>query len=76
MHDGPEAVAVLDAFHVVRLGTQVVDEMRRRVQQDTLAAAATTELRVSWAARHHQASSLPHFTTSRLLGPTAASNAL
>src|SRR5215213_3812387 len=32
----PEAVAVLDAFHVVRLGTQVVDEIRRRVQQDTL----------------------------------------
>ena len=23
-------------FHVVRLGTQVVDEVRRRVQQDTL----------------------------------------
>jgi transposase len=31
-----DAVAVLDAFHVVRLGTQVVDEVRRRVQQDTL----------------------------------------
>jgi transposase len=30
-----DAVAVLDAFHVVRLGTQVVDEVRRRVQQDT-----------------------------------------
>ncbi len=27
---------MLDAFHVVRLGTQVVDEVRRRVQQDTL----------------------------------------
>jgi transposase len=26
---------VLDAFHVVRLGTQVVDEVRRRVQQTT-----------------------------------------
>jgi hypothetical protein len=25
--------AVLDAFHVVTLGTQVVDEVRRRVQQ-------------------------------------------
>jgi transposase len=37
IHDSlPEAVAVLDAFHVVRLGTQVVDEVRRRVQQDTL----------------------------------------
>ena len=32
----PDAVAVLDAFHVVRLGTQVVDEVRRRVQQSTL----------------------------------------
>lgn len=27
---------MLDAFHVVKLGTQVVDETRRRVQQDTL----------------------------------------
>ncbi len=33
----PDVVAVLDAFHVVKLGTQVVDEVRRRVQQDTLA---------------------------------------
>ncbi|PZS30435.1 MAG: ISL3 family transposase [Pseudonocardiales bacterium] len=32
----PDAVAVLDAFHVVRLGTQALDEVRRRVQQDTL----------------------------------------
>jgi transposase len=32
----PDAIAVLDAFHVVRLGTQVVDEVRRRVQQQTL----------------------------------------
>jgi transposase len=31
----PDAAAVLDAFHVVKLGTQVVDEVRRRVQQDT-----------------------------------------
>jgi transposase len=31
-----DAVAVLDAFHVVKLGTQAVDEVRRRVQQDTL----------------------------------------
>ncbi len=29
-----DAVAVLDAFHVVKLGTQAVDEVRRRVQQD------------------------------------------
>jgi transposase len=33
LHD---TVAVLDAFHVVQLGTKVVDEVRRRVQQDTL----------------------------------------
>jgi transposase len=29
-----DAVAVLDAFHVVKLGSQAVDEVRRRVQQD------------------------------------------
>ena len=27
---------MLDAFHVVKLGTQALDEVRRRVQQDTL----------------------------------------
>ena len=32
--DAPEVV--VDAFHVVRLGNQVVDEVRRRVQQETL----------------------------------------
>ena len=31
-----DATAVLDAFHVVKLGTQAVDEVRRRVQQNTL----------------------------------------
>jgi transposase len=30
-----DAVAVLDAFHIVKLATQVVDDVRRRVQQDT-----------------------------------------
>ncbi len=30
-----DATAVLDAFHVGKLGTQVADEVRRRVQQDT-----------------------------------------
>ena len=29
-----DAVAVLDAFHVVKLATSVVDEVRRRVQQE------------------------------------------
>ncbi len=28
-----DAISVLDAFHVVRLGGQAVDEVRRRVQQ-------------------------------------------
>jgi transposase len=32
----PNTLRVLDAFHVVRLGNQVVDEVRRRVQQATL----------------------------------------
>jgi len=32
----PHATRVLDAFHVVRLGNQMVDEVRRRVQQQTL----------------------------------------
>ncbi|TCN25342.1 transposase [Kribbella orskensis] len=32
----PEAVAVLDAFHVVKLGSTALDEVRRRVQQETL----------------------------------------
>lgn len=32
----PHAVRVLDAFHVVKLGNTVVDDVRRRVQQQTL----------------------------------------
>ncbi|MBX6752524.1 MAG: transposase [Micromonosporaceae bacterium] len=32
----PGATHVLDAFHVTALGMKVVDEVRRRVQQDTL----------------------------------------
>ncbi len=32
----PDAVRVLDAFHVLQLGNQVLDEVRRRVQQDQL----------------------------------------
>jgi len=32
----PHAVGVLDAFHVVRLGLAAVDDVRRRVQQQTL----------------------------------------
>jgi transposase len=32
----PDAVAVLDAFHIVKLAGNALDEVRRRVQQDTL----------------------------------------
>ena len=32
----PEAITVVDAFHIVKLGTAMVDDVRRRVQQDTL----------------------------------------
>lgn len=32
----PGAVRVLDAFHVVKLGFDAVDQVRRRVQQDTV----------------------------------------
>jgi len=31
-----DAIAVLDAFHVVKLGTAAMDEVRRRVQQEIL----------------------------------------
>ena len=31
-----DAVAVVDAFHIVKLGGQALDEVRRRVQQETL----------------------------------------
>ena len=37
LRDEPsEATPVLDAFHVVKLAAQAMDEVRRRVQQDTL----------------------------------------
>ena len=35
-HSLPDAVRVLDAFHVVRLGQTAVDDVRRRRQQETL----------------------------------------
>ncbi len=31
----PDAVAVMDPFHVVRLAGDALDQCRRRVQQDT-----------------------------------------
>ena len=37
LHAGlPEATVVLDAFHVVRLAQAAIDDVRRRVQHDTL----------------------------------------
>ena len=41
----PDAVAVLDAFHVVQLGIAGVDAVRRRVQQDTSGTVATRMIR-------------------------------
>ncbi len=34
--NSPKLVPVLDAFHVVKLGSVMVEEVRRRIQQDTL----------------------------------------
>ena len=45
----PHAVRVLDAFHVVRLGQAAVDDVRRRVQQQTLARRGHRD-RSSWTA--------------------------
>lgn len=39
----PDAARVLDAFHVVRLGNQAVDEVRRRVQQQTVGRRGHTQ---------------------------------
>ena len=36
----PHATRVLDAFHVTRLGFAAVDDVRRRVQQDSTSATA------------------------------------
>ena len=35
----PDAVAALEPFHVVRLGSNTLDEVRRRVPQETLGPA-------------------------------------
>ncbi|MDQ6740856.1 MAG: transposase, partial [Actinomycetota bacterium] len=32
----PEVIQVVDAFHIVKLGTAMVDDVRRRVQRETL----------------------------------------
>ena len=38
----PDAASVLDAFHVVKLGVDVVDTVRGRVQQDTTPSATSS----------------------------------
>jgi transposase len=45
-----DAVAVLDAFHVVKLGTAAVDEVRRRLQQQIQATAAARATRCTGSA--------------------------
>jgi Transposase len=40
-----DAVQALDAFHVVKLGTTVLDEVRRRVQQEQLSRRGTKTTR-------------------------------
>jgi transposase len=42
----PQAVRVLDAFHVTRLGFAAVDDVRRRVQQDSTGTAAANTIAV------------------------------
>jgi transposase len=39
----PDAVRVLDAFHVVRLGFAAVDDVRRRIQQEQLGHRGRTD---------------------------------
>ena len=41
----PRAVRVLDAFHVTRLGFAAVDDVRRRVQQESTGPARLTPAR-------------------------------
>ena len=36
MTSSTDATSVLDAFHIVKLAGDALDEVRRRVQQDTL----------------------------------------
>jgi transposase len=43
-----DATAVLDAFHVVALGTRCVDEVRRRVQQATTAHEDHEAVDLTW----------------------------
>ena len=47
----PDAVAVMDPFHVVRLAGDALDQCRRRVQQDTCTATAAAPATRSTAAR-------------------------
>ncbi len=85
-----DAVAVLDAFLVVKLGTQAVDDVRRRVQQDTTghrgrkgdrstgsATPCAREQRTSQTgnAPASQYHTLPTNATTRSTSPTNARNA-
>ena len=51
---------MLDAFHVVKLGTQVVDQVRRRVQQDIRATAAAGTTRSTGSATSCAPARRPH----------------
>lgn len=52
-----DAVAVVDAFHVVKLGTQAVDDVRRRVQQQARGHRGRKGLR--WARELHRPATHP-----------------
>jgi len=55
-----DARSVLDAFHVVKLATQVVDDVRRRVQQDTTGHQST-----AWAPGRPAVSDPEHTARAR-----------
>ncbi|MEP6665235.1 MAG: transposase [Nocardioidaceae bacterium] len=80
----PDAIRVLDAFHVVKVGFDVVDAVRRRIQQETLGHAAAATIRCSGSGGRCAAASsttvtrlgqgcwpgsTPATTTSRSAGP-------
>ena len=48
----PDAVAVMDPFHVARLAGDALDRCRRRVQQDTSGHRGRKQTRCSPPARH------------------------
>lgn len=61
----PDAVAVLDAFHVVRLGTRTLDDVRCRVQEQTLGHRGRKDdplYRIRGVLRHGAANLTPRGT--------------